>query len=284
MSAWGFVLLSTVCPKHSPGDRNQQLGGFFFCIFCVSRVEEFGECAPLCHGVLSPSWLSSFPLPAFGKGRFVFPGPDLPSLLFYPQPSSSSVSPPILENAMGISCRRCRSTFSGDWCTSTHPCSVEVPGVLQQMWNPLSVPDENSQRHRAQEETGKTTCKAWSKREGSFLWRLRGCSITFPGANAPILHSHYPVLSPSSVQQSVQALLLLNVRENTRSQLKVPSALLERAVPAVCLEMCCISQSQPSPCWQALFAFPYLPVQWTVTNMMQEFMEKNLSSWCDKQP
>lgn len=100
----------------------------------------------------------------------------------------------------------------------------------------------------------------WVFSEGS----AGGCSITFPGSNAPILHcnSHYPVLSPSSVPQSAQALLLLNARENIRIQLKIPSALLETknwlwgVVTAVCLEMCCVSHCQPSPCWQALFAFP----------------------------
>lgn len=59
----------------------------------------------------------------------------------------------------------------------------------------------------------------WVFSEGSG----RSCSITFPGTDAPILHcnSHYPVLSPSLVPQS------LNVRENIRIQLKIPSALLE---------------------------------------------------------
>lgn len=100
----------------------------------------------------------------------------------------------------------------------------------------------------------------WVFSEGS----VRGCSITFAGSDAPILHcgSHYPALSPLLVPQSAQALLLLNGRENTRIQLKIPSALLETknwlwgVVRAVCLGMCCISQRQPSPCWQALFAFP----------------------------
>lgn len=50
---------------------------------------------------------------------------------------------------------------------------------------------------------------------------VRSCSVTFPGTNAPLLYhkSHYPVMSPSIVLQSVQA-LLLHVREDTRIQLK----------------------------------------------------------------